>query len=464
MTPVVEVPAGEWRDQIGQSLDQGERFTALYGGADGAVRCVMTGADAASTVLKSSTPGVVDSIVDLVPAAGWAEREAHDQYAITFRGHEPMRPLVRHSGDWRVPVVGQGVHEIAVGPIHASIIESGHFRIHAVGELMLLVDLRMFYKHRGLEQAAQGRTLTEARAYVQRACGGCAVANSLAYTMAVEQMLGLEPTGQQVRVRTVLLELERLWNHLNDLSAMCAGVGFAVGTMAFAALKEVAQRLNHRLFGHRFLFDAVAGETAITPDMAQDVRDTLAQVAEQLEVTWRVVLFNASVQARFRGTGVLDRAEANRGGAVGPVARASGVIGDVRSVSPMLAYGGFEPVALEQPTGDVAARAQVRYQELLTTLAMIDRLVDPSFSWDRPATHEYATDRDGAVAVGRVEGARGETVCCVEANDGIVDRVHLRTSSYANWPLVGIAAAGNLVGEFPIINKSFELCYACVDR
>ncbi|MEI6623067.1 MAG: NADH-quinone oxidoreductase subunit C [Actinomycetes bacterium] len=465
MTTPIVVPVDQWRERVRHGIAGGARFSALYGADDGDVRCVLTSADGTATVLRSPAGGGIDSIVDLIPAAGWAEREAHDLYRFDFGGHEPLRPLVRHAGDWRVPVSGEGVHEIAVGPIHAGIIESGHFRIHAVGELMLLIDMRMFYKYRGLQRAAQGRTLAEGSAYVQRACAGCAVANTLAYTLAIEQILGVEPAAEQIRVRTILLELERLWNHLNDLSAMCAGIGFAVGTMAFAGLKERAQRLNHRLFGHRFLFDTVSGRPgAISPTMATDLRDTVTLLAADLQVAWRVVLFNASVQERLRGTGILDREVAASGGAVGPVARASGVQGDVRTTSAMLAYQGFEPVVLEQAVGDVAARAQVRYQELLATLDLLERLVDPTFSWTGGRPVEHYTESGDGVAVGRVESARGETVCCVESTGGVIDRVHLRTSSYANWPLVGAAAAGNLVGEFPIINKSFELCYACVDR
>lgn len=473
ITPIV-VPVEQWRDQVRTFLDAGARFTALYGDDDGSVRCVMTAVDGVPVVLTSPCQGTIASIVDLVPAADWSEREAHDLYGIDFGGHEPMRALVNQVGDWLVPVTGEGVHEIAVGPIHAGIIESGHFRIHAVGELVLLVDLRLFYKHRGLERAAEGASIGDGLAFVQRACAGCAVANSVAFTIAAEQLIGVEPSPASVRVRTVLLELERLWNHLNDLSAMCAGVGFATGAMAFAALKEDAQRLNQRLFGHRFLFNTVAvggGLVSISAQMAHDVRTTLANIATELDTAWRVVLFNASVQERLRGAGVLTHKMAARGGAVGPVARASGLNADVRTTSPKLAYQDFTPATIDQPVGDVAARARIRHAELVATLELLNALVDDSFRWEgysRPNALSNGRD-DGVVegrqiGVGRVESARGETVCCVEATEGVISRLHLRTSSYANWPLVGEAAAGSLVGEFPIINKSFELCYACVDR
>ncbi len=146
---------------------------------------------------------------------------------------------------------------MAVGPIHAGVIESGHFRFHVVGERILHLDPRLFYKHRGLERAAEGREPVEGLAFAQRACGACAVANSVAYALACEGVLGLMPSRELRRARTLLLELERLYNHLNDIAAICAGVGFAAGNMAFAALKERAMRLNDFLAGHRFLFGSI---------------------------------------------------------------------------------------------------------------------------------------------------------------------------------------------------------------
>lgn len=480
MTVAIEVEPHRWRDEVAKLLATGAQFGALYGADDLSVRCVMlceTSAGPRPVALRTRGDGAVPSLIDLVPAE-WDEREAHDLYGIRFDGHEPMRPFVRIpeiSRGWQVPVAGEGVHEIAVGPIHAGIIESGHFRIHAVGELMLLVDVRLFYKHRGLEAASHGRTFAEGRRLIQRSCAGCAVANSLAYVLAVEDLLGVRRTPRVARQRTLLLELERLWNHLNDLSAMCAGVGFAPGTMAFAALKEDAQRLNDRLFGHRFLFDAVSlddcGPPLSNEDRA-DMRATLGRMSGDLDTAWRVVLFNASVQERWRGAGVLTHKAAVRAGAVGPAARGSGVNVDARVGAVGLAYDGFTPAVLDGPSGDVAARARQRHAELLATLDLLGRLAaepgdepgDADDSGDRPRRVPTARRPAAEVGVGRVESARGETVCCVEADGDTIARVHLRTSSYRNWPLVAAAAADNLVGEFPIINKSFELCYSCVDR
>ncbi len=404
----------------------------------------------------------VRSLVDVAPAAAWDEREAADLYGIRFDGHEPLRPLAVHDLDlarWTVPVDGDDVYQVAVGPIHAGIIESGHFRFHVVGDRILHLDARLFYKHRGLERAAEGRTAVEGIAYAQRACAACAVTNAVAYAHAWEEALGLAPTPELARARTVLLELERLWSHLNDIAAVCSGAGMAAGNNRFAALTERARRLNARLTGHRFLFGAVAvGGSALAVDF--DPRDELDAIRAESSSAWRELLFNASFQDRLPDIGVVSAEDALALGAVGPAARASGLAEDVRAMSPRLAYEEFEPAAPRRVAGDVQARLEQRAVEVLQTLAILDALLD------RPIVAAEA-ERGGpesALGVGRVESPRGATLCVVERNGDRLERLHLRTGSYANWPVVAHAAADNLLPDFPLINKSFELCYACADR
>jgi Ni,Fe-hydrogenase III large subunit len=396
----------------------------------------------------------VPSIVQEHPAAEWPEREAHDLYGIEFEGHDPMRPMFDHVEDgaaWRVPVRGHGTHEVAVGPIHAGVIESGHFRFHVVGERILHLDLRLFYKHRGLERAADGAPIETGIIFAHRACAACAVSNSIAYARAAERVLGLEESGEMARSRSLLLELERLYNHLHDLSAICAGVGFSAGAMAFAALKERAQRLNAELFGHRYLF----GTVAVGRSEAVRVRSAAGEVdaiVSDAATVWKEMLFNASVQDRLVGTGVLNHAAAVRLGAVGPTARAAGVAIDARH--------DVEPAVPHKASGDVAARAEVRHLELQATGLLLLELLGADLE---ESGAEAGADGD-AIGIGRVESPRGETVCCLEAKDGAVTRFHLRTASYRNWPALAEAVPGNILPEFPLINKSFELCYACVDR
>jgi Ni,Fe-hydrogenase III large subunit len=438
-----------WRAQVEAALAHGERFAAAWVSGD-AWRAAFT--LPGSYRVLSCPVSDAESIVDLVGAAEWDEREAG------IAG----RPLVDHpETGWTTTVSGDGVHQVAVGPIHAGIIESGHFRFHVVGDRVLVMDPRLFYKHRGLEKAAEGRTLEDALAVAGRACAACAVANTVAYAQAVEDALGLWP-DRALRVnRTLLLELERLYNHLHDIGALCSGVGFAPGAMAFAALKERAQRLNVELCGHRFLFGTVAiGRGGVEVEDPSWLRAALRSLHADAAAAWREIEFAASVQARLDGVGVLDRHHAERLGAVGPAARAAGVRRDVREDSPRLRYGGFAPARPREETGDVAARAQVRAAELEATCELLDDLLS------EPITVGSTSARDEPSGLGfsRVESPRGATACVVEQEAGRVTRLRLRTGSYANWPAVAHAAAGCLLPDFPLINKSFELCYACVDR
>jgi Ni,Fe-hydrogenase III large subunit len=285
------------------------------------------------------------------------------------------------------------------------------------------------------------------------------VTNTAAYAHAWEEALGLVSSPELARVRTVLLELERLWSHLNDIAAVCSGAGMAAGNARFAALTERARRLNAQLTGHRFLFGTVAvGGSALASDF--DPRDELDAIRAESSSAWRELLFNASFQDRLPDIGVVTADDARALGAVGPAARASGLAEDVRATSERLAYDGFEPVAPRRAVGDVQARLEQRAVEVLQTLAILDALLD------RPLVPAEA-ERGGpesSLGVGRVESPRGATLCVIERNGDRLERLRLRTGSYANWPVVAHAAAGNLLPDFPLINKSFELCYACADR
>ena len=457
-----------YRARIAEALAGGWRFAGLHAARHGAVvRTLLVGTDGATRVeTVEAANGHVPSIVDLAPAAGWDEREAHDLYGVGFDGHEPLRPLVDHDLDlerWTVPVRGSDPYQVAVGPIHAGVIESGHFRFHVVGDRILHLDARLFYKHRGLERAAEGSSLDDGIELAGRACMGCAVTNRVAYAHACEDALGLVPTPELARVRTILLELERLWNHLNDIAAVCAGVGFAAGNTRFAGFTERARRLNGALAGHRFLAGSVrvgGSDLTLDEDGVRAARTEVAALRAQSTGAWRELLFNASFQDRLPGIGVLVEEDAERLGAVGPAARSAGVADDVRAASPRLAYPAFETVVPRRAAGDVQARLEQRALELLQTFDLLDALLDRPVT---PAAAERGAPEQ-ELGVGRVESPRGATSCVVERTRDRLDRLRLRTGSYATWPAVAHAAADNLLPDFPLINKSFELCYACADR
>jgi Ni,Fe-hydrogenase III large subunit len=461
---------GTYRAAIASALGEGWRFAGLHavGGEGSRVVRTLLSSPEGSLRLESvdASGGAVPTIVDIAGAASWDEREAHDLYGIGFDGHEPLRPLVDHDAGlaaFTTPVRGADPYEVAVGPIHAGVIESGHFRFHVVGDLILHVDARLFYKHRGLEQAAEGLPLADGLAVVARSCAGCWVTNAVAYAHACEAILGLASTPELARARTILLELERVWNTLNDISAICAGVGLAAGTNRLTALVDDARQLNARLSGHRFLFGSVvAGGSALDLDAetTSAARETLDRIRRESSRAWHALLFNGSFMARMPDIGIVDESAVRSLGTVGIAARAAGVPEDVRTVSPHLAYEGFEAATLRRPAGDVQARLEQRALELLPCLDILDRLLTGPV---RPAA-AAAGGSETEIGVGRVESPRGATSCVVERDGDRVGRVRLRTGSYANWPSVAHAAATNLLPDFPLINKSFELCYACVDR
>jgi Ni,Fe-hydrogenase III large subunit len=474
---ITRVAPRDWRTTCLRAHEHGHRFRGLFADSleHGSVelRAVFEAAGEESVIVSErseatfeASPPIFETIVDAIPAAAWDEREAHDLHHVRFAGHEPLRPLLDHDAPldaWTVPTVGHDTHQVAVGPVHAGVIESGHFRFHVVGERILHLDARLFYKRRGLEAAAAGRPLAEGIAYAQRACAACAVTNTVAYAQACEATLGIEPDRELRRMRTLLLELERVYNHLHDISMICAGVGFAAGTMAYAALKERAQRLNERLTGHRFLFDTVtvgAGELSLDEHQIRHARGELQAVRDEHTTSWRELQFVSSLQQRLAGPGAVSSEDAARLGAVGPVARACGLREDARADSPRLWYGDFGVVTPARATGDVASRMAQRSVELDQSLALLQDLLTTPLTRGRtrPAT------AGSNIGIGRVESPRGATICLLERDGQRVRTLHLRTGSYANWPVLAHAVAGELLPDFPLINKSFELCYACVDR
>jgi Ni,Fe-hydrogenase III large subunit len=460
-----------YRDVVADGLARGSRLASLYATGhrgDQVVRAVLLEPDGALEVVSTDVrDGRVPSLVDLAPAAEWPEREAHDLHGVQFEGHEPLRPLIDHSGPtaaWTVPIDGPDAYQVAVGPIHAGVIESGHFRLHVVGDRILHLDVRLFYKHRGLERAAAGTPLCDGIGFAARACGACAVTNRVAYAHAAEQMHGLRPTPKVARARTFLLELERLWSHLNDIAAICAGVGMAAGNQRFAALCEDARRLNAEIAGHRLLFDAVhvgGSHLDIPAAECRSARESLVRLREGMTAAWRDLAFNTSFQDRLIDIGVLSRSEALRSGAVGPAARSAGVAIDARTGQEgWLSYDGFEPATVDRPNGDVRARLEQRDLEVRQTFALLEGFLS------EPIEADACTGGHGTVprAVARVESPRGATICALEGDGLNLGRLHLHTGSYANWPVLARVVPGNLLPDFPVINKSFELCYACADR
>ena len=463
------------------------------------------------------------SVTPILPAAQWYEREVQDLLGLVPMGHPDPRPLVLHE-PWppgyyplrkdfvpptaeagchgepgRPPeinprVVGEGIIAIPVGPIHAGIIEPGHFRFGAVGESVLHLEARLFYTHRGLEKQAEGKDLDEGLFIAERMCGACNVSHAISYCQAVENALGLQVPRRAAYLRTLYLELERLYNHVGDVGNVCAGVGFAFGVSHGSRLKEKLQRLNAELTGHRFLrgAQAVGGvRQDLFPEAVRRMEAVLREVEAEFDELTEVLFSNTSVMDRFATTGVLSPQVARDLGVVGVAARASGLPLDARRDWPHAAYDELPFSVVTKRAGDVLARVRVRVGEVAESLAIIraalaglpkgDVRLDPAdviaaaaaAAAGAAAASAHAAAAPGAAdgtagwrtGLGITESPRGENVHWVMlAPDGRIARLRVRSASFTNWPAVPLTVPGNIVPDFPLINKSFELCYSCLDR
>jgi len=413
------------------------------------------------------------SLTPLLPAAQWDERECRDLYGIVPAGHPDPRPLVSHDPEAAATPYksfvahGEGVNQVPVGPIHAGVIEPGHFRFSAVGESVLYLDARLFYTHRGLERLVEGRTFADALPVVERACGVCTVTHATAYSRAVERLTGTAIPPRARLARVLLAEMERLYNHVGDLGNMCAGVGFNFGTSRLGWQKERLLGLNEGLTGHRYLMGMVApGGLRLDLDERglAGLDASVTEVEHEVRRIVRLLVRSEGFMQRLHGFGVLSRTEAVRLGALGVAARASGLADDLRRDRPADGYEDITVPQIGASTGDVAARFHVRAQEASASAALIADL--SRRIPDGPKGVDLGpSPKPGAVALAGAEGPRGASWLWLMAGPGgTIGRLHLRSASFANWPVVASVVPGNLVPDFPIINKSFELCYACTDR
>jgi Ni,Fe-hydrogenase III large subunit/Ni,Fe-hydrogenase III component G len=423
----------------------------------------------------------VPSLAALSYPAGRFEREMHDLYGIRPTGHPLPRRLVRHShwpSGWYpmrrdagpapafadtaeafpfLTVEGPGVYEIPVGPVHAGLIEPGHFRFSVVGETILKLKARLWYVHKGIEKLFEDRDIAAAVPLAERISGDTAVGHSLAYCHAVEDALGLAVPQPARRMRAVLLELERLYNHVGDIGALCNDVGHGVLNAHALRVREALLRLNRDTTGHRLLRGAIVPGGATLRAVPDP--DRLAGIGADIRDIVRLALGNSLVAERFTGTAVLTTEQARDLGVLGYVARASGVDVDARRDHPT---ADADPVTVPvQTSGDVLARFQQRAAEIDASLAALD-------GWVRdvaPGTVAVAPGAgDGppaASGVGIVEGWRGTIVHRVETGPaGRLARVKVVDPSFFNWPALPVALAGTIVPDFPLVNKSFNLSYA----
>jgi Ni,Fe-hydrogenase III large subunit len=354
------------------------------------------------------------------------------------------------------------VYEIPVGPVHAGLIEPGHFRFSVVGETVLRLKARLWYVHRGIEKLFQGRPAGDAVDLAERVSGDTSAAHALAHTLAVEDALDITVPAEVARARAMLIELERLYNHAADLGALANDVGFALANAHAQRIREQLLRINQQVTGHRLLRGAIRpGGVALhaAPDPA-----ALAAIAADMAEVAALTLGNAVVYDRFAGTSILAEDQARALGCLGPVARASGIAGDARIDHPTTALPVTEATA---DSGDVLARYTIRRDEFAAAADLAADLaatVDPApgarASTD-PAAGDPARPRHPVSSgIGVVEGWRGTIVHRVEIRNGRLTRAKIVDPSWFNWPALPIAMTDTIVPDFPLTNKSFNLSYA----
>ena len=491
------IPAGELRGICEQARARKARLVALWGSDETTRRAgyalhlalaFPSGLLWVSVPLSREDPHY-PGIADIYPSANRMQRATADLLGIIPSADADRRKWLRH-GAWPegafplrknveaaarfaqspdrypfVPVEGEGVHEIPVGPVHAGTIEPGHFRFSVVGEKILRLEERLGYKHKGIEKRFEQMTLEEGAKLAGRVSGDSTVAYAWAYAMAVESATGTEAPRRALALRGILLELERIANHLGDLGYLGNDVSLSFGFFQFWRLKEDLLRTHAQLFGHRYLMDAIVpgGVAKDLPVAAGEaLAGRLAGIEREVATLKSIYDEHAGAQDRFIMTGQLTPELAERMGLTGLAARASGIARDLRVDYPIPPYQQLDPRAASHTRGDVAARVAVRFDEIFESMRLVQTLVQqlPPGEFRAPVAAAAA----GARGLGWIEGWRGEVLIALEATAGNrIHRLHPHDPSWQNWPLLEHAVHGNIVPDFPLINKSFNLSYSGTD-
>lgn len=365
-----------------------------------------------------------------------------------------------------VEVAGDGVHEIAVGPVHAGIIEPGHFRFSVVGEKTLRLEERLGYAHKGVDKAFERMEVIEGSRLAGRISGDSTVAYSWAYCMALESAWNWNVPERALWIRAIMLERERIANHLGDVGAIANDAGFAFGLTQFMRLKELWLRANKEIFGHRFMMDCVlpGGVKAdISLESIAKIREQIRVFRSGVERLRAIYEDHSGLQDRFMRTGIVDNELALRLGLTGLAGRASGVAHDVRVDSKSFPYTQLDVNVAFHEDGDVAARVSVRFDEIADSLRLLEQILERL-----PAGEIYSSwtkAQPSGTGAGWVEGWRGGVFVALSiGKGGKVERCHVHDPSWQNWPVLEYAVIGDIVPDFPLINKSFNLAYSGHDR
>ena len=428
------------------------------------------------------------SVTATVMAAHWYERYAQDMFGIVAVGHPDPRRLVHHENiplgthplrkdfAWNKKlekanveypmhhVSGEGIYEIPVGPIHAGIIEPGHFRFNVAGERILTLEGKLFFTHKGVEKLLEGKTIEEALPLVERLSGDMAASNALAYVQAAEKIVSCDIPERALMLRILVCELERLTMHIHDLANIGGmGTGYSFIAANGFRIKERMMRLSQDVLGNRFWRGLIV-PGGVSKDFSKEELEKILTVAkearEEMKNIVKLALASDGFLDRLQGTGVLPLEAAVAMGALGIAARGSGLDRDVRRDHP---YGAYEKYPVEvaiKHHGDVRSRYSVRIVEMKKSIQLIEKLIAEMTEGEISSTFKVV---DG-FALGAVESWRGEILCALHIKNGVIERCFPRDPSFCNWALFGIMGPGNIVPDFPLINKSLNLSYSGTDR
>jgi Ni,Fe-hydrogenase III large subunit len=397
----------------------------------------------------------------------WTRHQAWDENTYPLRKDFPAagNPAATTAADKEYPFLraqGSSVYEIPVGPIHAGIIEPGHFRFLAIGETVLHLEERLAYVHKGIEKIAEGRDPVGLAKLAGRVSGDTTVAHTWAACLAMERAATVEPPKRAHYIRGILAERERIINHLWDLGALCNDVGFGFGFYQFGRLRELWLRDNQSYFGHRLLMDRIIpGGVAIdiSSETISQLQRASKSLRKELDEIINIIDTNSSLEDRFLTAGFLSTELAKALGALGFVGRASGQTFDVRKDAPYAPYPDLNVRVALEDQGDVASRFWVRYKELRIGLSLLAEMLT-----NLPAGElitEWKTPAASATGFAAIEGWRGEILCFIRfADHNQIDRYWPRDPSILNWPALEKLTLGNIVPDFPVCNKSVNASYS----
>jgi Ni,Fe-hydrogenase III large subunit/Ni,Fe-hydrogenase III component G len=444
-----------------------------------------------STPIDPAEPSF-PSIAAKHPAANWFEREVMDFFGLVPEGHPNPARVALHDdwpdGTWALrrdfphdrvvprahgdfhpfrPVTGEGVFQVPVGPVHAGIIEPGHFRFGVAGEPVLYLQLRLFYVHKGIEKRFERLPWRQGLFLAESISGDTSVGHALSYAHAIERLAHVTVPPRARALRVVLLELERIYNHTADIGALATDVAFMVPASRAQALREGLVRLQDRLFGTRLLRGTIA-LGGVHHDLLPQGRDLLLEHMQTFEREFddliRLLIDAGTFTDRVDGTGILPNQAARDLGIVGMAARASGVDADFRRDHPHDGYDGLRFDVPVEEGGDVRARLMIRAREVGQSLSILRQVLDAMP--DTVLAARMPSRLPGrASALGWVEAWRGPCTHWVATDDqGDIARVKVTDPSFLNWPGLVHAVPGNIIPDFPVINKSFNLSYSGNDR